>query len=252
MYSEKKKLAVMHKKPTIGLTGSYSTEIVSFVKSNYVRAVSKAGGVPLMIPPELSSDSVEQLFDLCDGILITGGEDLDPALYGQKPHPKLGKVSPERDEIDKVIVGLCMKKNKPFFAICRGIQSVNVFLGGTLIQDIGECLHSPIQHSQPEHYTELTHEVKGCNGDVLKKIVGSDLIRVNSRHHQCVDKLGKNLEVIGRCTADNIVEAMYVKNHPFGLAVQWHPEWLVNEHAEHLALFKALVNAAKGQLHLNQ
>ncbi len=241
----------MQKKPTIGLTGSYSPEIISFVKSNYVRAVSKAGGVPLIIPPELPSASFEQLFDKCDGILITGGEDLDPALYGQKPHPKLGKVSPERDEIDKVVINLCMKKNKPFFAICRGIQAVNVFLGGTLIQDIGECLHSPIQHNQPEAYTVLTHEVKGCNCDLLKKIVGSEHIRVNSRHHQCVDRLGKNIEVIGRCTADNIVEAFYIKNHPFGLAVQWHPEWLVSEHAEHLALFKVLIKAAAGQLRLD-
>ncbi len=146
-------------KPIIGTTGSYSTDIISFVKSNYIRAVEKAGGAPLMIPPELSEQTTEQLFDLCDGILITGGEDIDPAEFGQERHPKLGRISPERDRLDKQMVELCMRSGKPVLGICRGQQSLNVFLGGTLIQDIADEVGSKIAHPQPEHYVELTHKV---------------------------------------------------------------------------------------------
>ncbi|MCD8339274.1 MAG: gamma-glutamyl-gamma-aminobutyrate hydrolase family protein [Burkholderiales bacterium] len=233
------------RKPLIGITGSYSPEILTYVKSNYIRAIDKAGGVPFIIPPELPKDSVRHLSEICDGILITGGEDVDPRLYGQKPHPKLGEVSPQRDILDKQIIEVCLKDEIPFLAICRGMQAVNVFLGGTLIQDIDSAIQTETKHVQPEHYTTLTHEViEVSNSTILRDIMGSSKIMVNSRHHQAVDKPGKNVAIIARSTTDGIAEALVVLKHPFGLAVQWHPEWLVWDRPEHLALFKALINVA--------
>ncbi len=239
----------MEDKPIIGITGSFSPELRSFVKSNYIRAINKAGGVPFIIPPELPRSSVEELFDLCDGILLTGGEDIDPALYGQAPHPKLGTVSCRRDQLDKMVVEMCMEKKKPFLAICRGMQSVNVFLGGTLMQDISSAISTEIAHLQPEHYTTLTHQVNElATSDLLQKIMGKSTLAVNSRHHQAVDKPGKNIKIIAR-SPDGVAEALVVEGHPFALAVQWHPEWLVWEHPEHLALFEALMKAAMEKRH---
>jgi putative glutamine amidotransferase len=234
----------MTKKVLIGLTGSFDEEDRwSYVKSQYVTALAAAGAACVIIAPDQSEESVRTVIDMCDGVLLTGGEDIDPGCYRAMTDPKCGTLSPRRDELDAIVVRACLEKKKPVLGICRGMQALNVFTGGTLIQDIPSAFDTPVKHTQPEDYVVLTHSVESCGSAEFHSLVGAVTLMTNSRHHQCVDKPGKNVKILARCPTDNVPEAIMVEGHPFAYAVQWHPEWLI-AHEEHLNIFKALVKAA--------
>ncbi len=217
--------------PVIGITATYSkNEANLIVRNNYAKAVTKAGGIPLIIPPEIPADRVEQVVNMCDGIIIPGGDI---------------KYDANR-ELDKTVIGLCLKEKKPILGICRGLQRINFYLGG----NNQRTPEGPVEHQVPGEYSIIAHEVKVTN-DVLKNIVGSDLIEVNSRHDHCMNRQGDGVEVIAISPKDDVVEAMYVKDQPFALGVQWHPEGLTDR-PEHMAIFDALIKAAKGQLRLDK
>jgi len=239
-------------KPVIGITPSPSVDVFDHgtfrrysLSDTYVDAVIAAGGLPLIIPASVRD--LDQLLDVLDGIIFSGGSDLDPALFNETPHETTYGIEPERDGFDLAAVREAVARDVPMLGICRGIQSINVALGGTLIQDIPSAIPDALTHSQRKlgkAASETSQTVMIAEGsNLLRQIHGADRIEVNSYHHQSVKTPGEGLEVIG-ATCDGIVEAMWLPAMRFGLAVQWHPEMLAADFPEHAAIFSALVEAA--------
>jgi putative glutamine amidotransferase len=238
-------------KPVIGITASAlrgdegdGRERV-MTPRNYVDAVIAAGGLPMILPSQ--DDNSESILELVDGLLFTGGADIDPAIYGDEDkHPETYGVDDRRDRFELGLVKLAVEREIPFFCICRGIQVLNVALGGTLIQDIPDQYSKDIQHRQHElgiAAAEPSHAVVVRDGSPLAEIYGSTELTTNSFHHQSVKSVAPALEVDARST-DGVVEAVSIATHPFAVGVQWHPEMMFASYAEHLAPFRALVEKA--------
>jgi putative glutamine amidotransferase len=241
----------MNKKPVIGITGAYvkrndHMEGV-YVHHDYHKSVACNGGIPIILP-YITPDVTLETLPLCDGIILSGGEDVDPKFYGQDPHPQLGQTLPERDLVEMAIVDYAIKHNIPILAICRGAQLLNVALGGTLIQDIPTQVKEPIQHSQTVERCRDTHSVKISEDSKLCKILGSNQIRVNSLHHQAIDTVAKNLRVVAS-SSDGIIEAVeYIGSSTFTIGVQWHPESMTSTNSSMNNLFIQFLRSSSGVL----
>src|SRR5260221_3037074 len=167
----------MSNAPLIGVTTSIPVDKVperAYVNSAYVHAVQQAGCVPVVIPPQLSASSSERLARGLDGVLLTGGGDIDPAAYGEAPHPTTYEVAPTRDALELWAVRVALERRLPVLAICRGVQVLNVALGGTLYQDVGSDPGTQVQHSQPETRDQPTHKVQVKTGSRLAEMLGTD------------------------------------------------------------------------------
>lgn len=211
---------------------------------NYAEALRRAGALPLFLPnldPERTPELVSGWLDVADGVLLSGGGDIDPYLFGQEPHPRLGYVDPTRDALEIALYRGARERGMPLLGICRGIQIVNVAEGGDLHQHL------------PDAYPETQHEQRDTSGAPLKRVRlepdsviarahGATEIAINSFHHQAIDRLGDNLRVTAR-SADGLIEAVESTNGSFVLAVQWHPEMSFERFPEHLASFEAFVAA---------
>ncbi|MEH7747323.1 gamma-glutamyl-gamma-aminobutyrate hydrolase family protein, partial [Neobacillus drentensis] len=200
------------------------------------------GGIPIVLPyinPEIALETIA----LCDGIILSGGEDVDPKLFGQDPHQQLGPTTPERDVAEIAMVRYALENNIPILAICRGVQILNVALGGTLIQDIQSQVQEPIQHNQKIDRSRDTHWVTIATDSKLFEMVGSEQVRVNSLHHQAIDKVANDLRVVAR-SSDGIVEAVeYIHPSTFTVGVQWHPESMASTNHEMNNVFKEFINS---------
>jgi putative glutamine amidotransferase len=233
--------------PLIGLTGGLTHNPAGSdlcqVGQAYVTAVRQAGGIPLLIPTGLNEDALPALVARLDGILLTGGGDLDPALFKGAPHPRVYGVSPARDALELRLVKETLAAGKPLLAICRGIQVLNVAFGGTLHTDIQDQVPNALKHDWFPDYPRdrLSHTVSLKCSSPLHDIFGQDDIPVNSLHHQGLARVGSGLEAIG-FAPDGLVEAVSVKGAAFALGVQWHPECLPDDPGMQ-ALFQALVDA---------
>jgi putative glutamine amidotransferase len=216
-----------------------------FVGTTYLNAVEMAGGVPLPLSPVANRRTREHFFKRINGILLIGGGDVDPARYGGKKHPKTGGISKIRDEFEIHLVKHAVKTRLPLLAICRGIQVLNVALGGTLIQDIPSQVKDPFVHSPAGPGKKLRHEVCVLDpGSLLASVLGTTKLTTNSYHHQAVRKAGRGL-VVSALSPDWVVEGIEpAKRGPFLLGVQWHPELLVKDNQYARRLFKALVSAS--------
>lgn len=214
---------------------------------SYVDAVLRAGAVPLLIPHLTDNALLRSVFERLDGLLLPGGGDIDPVRYGQLRHEKCGAISAERDEIDLTLARWAAEEGKPLLAICRGIQVLNVALGGTLIQDIQALVPGAEKHDwfpgYPRDY--LPHTVSVYPQTRLSSLVGPGSLPVNSLHHQAIKDVAPGLTVAAR-SPDQIVEAVELADHPFALAVQWHPEELVVADVRAQRLFDALAQACRG------
>jgi putative glutamine amidotransferase len=218
----------------------------AYVNSSYLNAVQQAGGVPVALPPQLSSASLGRLMRGLDGLLLTGGGDVDPALFGEAPHPTLYDVAPARDAVETAAIGIALDRRLPILAICRGVQVLNVALGGSLYQDVGSDPGTEIKHSQAAPRDEPTHTVSVKAGSRLAETLGADAIEVNSMHHQAVKALGAGLVAVA-WAPDQIVEGIELTDSSrFVLGVQWHPEELVRRSEPARRLFTALVSSARG------
>jgi putative glutamine amidotransferase len=211
---------------------------------SYVQAVVKAGGLPVAIPVGMSAEQEDALFARLDGILFSGGSDLAPELFGGQAHPRIYGIDARRDELEIRYVRRAVETGKPFLGICRGIQSVNVALGGTLFTDLHDQ-HDPNQRHDwypdiPRDY--LAHAVTLEPDSRLAQILGKDALEVNSLHHQGIERVAPALRAVAYAP-DHLVEAVEVPQHPFGFAVQWHPEWL-QAYAPQRQLFQAFLQAA--------
>lgn len=210
--------------------------------SAYVKAVRRAGGVPVLMPLVEEMDAAG-LVARMDGILLTGGDDVDPARYGAEAAPQVFRTDPVRDGWDIAVVDAALRSRRPILAVCRGVQVLNVALGGTLIQHIES-------HAVLEGYNQTVHTVKVESDSVLSEWLGpageSGRLGVNSLHHQAVDRLGAGLNVVGRAE-DGTVEALGLEGRSDVLGVQWHPE-LLRHRPDHLVLFRRLVELSAGPL----
>lgn len=234
--------------PVIGITTSRKTtqEGISTLSASeaYVQALVQAGACPLLIPNGLPDDLLHVCFSRLDGLLFSGGGDIDPVYYGAENHPLVANVDRDRDRVELYLLEQAIQKGAPFLGICRGFQVVNVGLGGTLYADItAQCAnarkHDFFADFPPGH---LAHEVKMRAGSRLAQMLGEPVLWVNSLHHQGALDLAPALQAAA-IAPDGLVEAVELPGHPFGLAVQWHPEWLTAQPSMR-ALFRAFVEAA--------
>jgi len=233
--------------PLIGVTTTSVSRDPERVQLNasYLRAVQAAGGVPVLLPPQLSAAALGQLLTTIDGLLLTGGGDIDPARYGEEPHQSLVFVNEERDTLEIAAVREAISLGLPVLAICRGMQVLNVARGGSLIQDIPSQFETDINHSQPEPREEVTHEVAIDPVSRLCGLLGSENVEVNSLHHQAVKTLGEGLQAVA-WAPDGIIEGIELMDAGFVVGVAWHPEDLVGRE-EALALFAGFVAEAAGR-----
>jgi putative glutamine amidotransferase len=235
--------------PLIGITTSLTVDTAperAYVNIAYIRAVQQAGGLPLLLPPHLAPDVQVALWQRLDGLVLTGGGDIDPARFGQPRHPRTDEVAPPRDELELGLTRRALDEDVPLFAICRGIQVLNVALGGTLIQDLPSERPGAVVHSQREPRAEPTHAVKVMGeGTRLGQILGSLELNVNSMHHQAIDRLGAGLREVA-WAPDGVIEGVEMPGDDrFVLGVQWHPEELVGHDQAARNLFAAIVDAAR-------
>ncbi len=237
--------------PLIGVTASITVgkhPERAYVNSAYLAAVQEAGGVPVPLPPQLDERSLLELADRLDGLLLTGGGDLDPALFGEPPHPTLSDVAPTRDSLEIALVQRFMEARRPILAVCRGIQVLNVALGGSLYQDVATDPGTAIKHNQNDGPRDQpAHPVKVVPGSFLARILGSEELLVNSMHHQAVKALGRGLLPVASAP-DGIIEGVELEESDpsrFVLGVQWHPEELVARDPAARRLFHAFVDASR-------
>lgn len=232
-------------KPIIGVTTDVNDAGNHLTNASYIDAIQKAGGVPIILPTGIDRD-VPQVCKLLDGLLLTGGWDVDPSHFDEDPHPKLGEVTPERDYVELLFARQMLNANKPILGICRGMQLLNIVFGGGVYQDMEAQYERPLlKHSQQAKRWFASHEVKVTGQTNFHKIVGMDVIRVNSFHHQAVKNIGRPL-VVSAVANDGIVEAIESTAHTFVVGVQWHPEMLLQKGDVHsLRLFEAFIRACK-------
>lgn len=235
------------RKPIIGLCTSYEKneqEDRIFINHAYLEAVRHFGGIPLVIPAEARED--EQLFLLskCRGLVMTGGDDIDPALYGETILNDTVFPAPERDLREPRLLAMAMERQIPILGICRGMQIMNVYFGGTLYQDIPAQLETTVPHKMERPFERVIHDCLLQPGTPLRNHTDQDTIGVNSFHHQAIKEVAPPLAVMGRA-ADGIVEAVWKPDYPFLWAVQWHPEmlWHVEESARRI--WEAFINACQ-------
>ena len=237
--------------PLIGVSTSVTIDEYperAYVNAAYLRAVEQAGGVPVLLAPQLSATARDTLWARLDGLVLTGGGDVDPTRFGESPHPKTTLVSTERDALELELVDRALRDDVPIFAICRGLQVLNVALGGSLHQHVPDVFGAKLAHSQGDKRHVATHDVKlQTEGTRIGAIVGASDLRVNSFHHQAVHRLGRDLRDVG-WAPDNVIEALeHADGRRFVVAVQWHPEDLVSHDAGARALFSAVVDAARAR-----
>ena len=220
----------------------------AYVNAAYLRAVEQAGGVPVLLAPQLSAAARDALWPRLDGLVLTGGGDVEPSRFGEAAHPQTTLVSSDRDALELELVDRALRDDVPVFAICRGLQVLNVALGGSLHQHVPDVFGDGVQHSQAARRDVATHDVKlQSEGTRLGGILATSELRVNSFHHQAVHRLGRDLRDVG-WAADNVIEALeHADRRRFVVAVQWHPEELVDHDAAARALFTAVVDAARAR-----
>ena len=230
-------------KPLIGISLGYSDKKNS-VNNTYINSILKNGGVPYLIPVTDDVEVLRQIVAQLDGIVFTGGEDFAPAYYGKEEHEKLGEVNVTRDTYDLTLLKLATDRNIPTLGICRGLQLINVGMGGTLYQDLPAEKPSDINHRQEEEGTVPTHSVSVVEGSVMHNIFGKQEIQVNTFHHQAIDKLAPGLKIVG-WSNDSVPELIEAYPHRQILGTQFHPEiFTAAGDALMGKLFKFLVNKA--------
>lgn len=233
-------------RPLIGISTRLNpTDDTNYLRQTYGRAVFAAGGVPVLVPIIADALYINALVPRLDGVLLPGSNsDIDPYRYGQAPHVNLGEVFPERDEVDQLLLAAAESRHLPVLAICYGMQALNVYRGGTLLQDLPSQVENVIQHNQRGTYTRVAHSIQIKQESILARLAGGTTIRVNSHHHQAVDEIGRDLEPIA-WSADGVTEAI-INTRPghFMLGVEWHPEVNWEEDSFSQAIFKMFIAEA--------
>lgn len=236
-----------HGTPIIGLCSSYEKDEQNdriFLNRAYLDAIRHFGGTPLVIPAEAGEEEQQYLLSLCDGLVLTGGNDIDPALYGETVLNDTVVIAPERDAGEPRLCELALRRNLPILGICRGMQILNVYFGGTLYQDLPSQVDSTVTHSMEKPYHRTCHNCLLTAGSPLFELTGQTQIDVNSHHHQAVKDVAPGFQVMGRC-GDGVIEAIWKPDAVFLWAVQWHPEKIWDIEESSAKIFEAFIAACK-------
>ena len=212
----------------------------------YLRAIENAGAAPVLLAPGMDQETIEALMSRVSGLVLTGGGDIDPARYGEAAHEKTVGVSVERDDMEDMATLWALERDMPILAICRGLQFLNVALGGSLHQHLPDVVGDHIKHAQTEHgfaRDEPTHGVRMEPGSCLSALLGADRTRVNSMHHQAINRLGSGL-VATAWADDGCIEGAELQGRRFVAGVQWHPEEMALQDEPPRRLFAGFVAAA--------
>ena len=231
------------KKPIIGVTLLWDEEKNSYwMLPGYLEGLEEAGAIPIILPLAADGADIAQLADLCDGFLFTGGQDVAPQLYGEAMKPTCGELCPARDTLEQELLNRALEQDKPILGICRGLQILNVTLGGTLYQDLPTEHPSEISHSMKPPYDRAAHTVRILPDTPLAALLQKQELGVNSCHHQAIRSLAPSLVEMARST-DDLIEAMYLPGKTFVWGVQWHPELSFRTDEDSRKMFMALVTA---------
>ncbi|MEG0309833.1 MAG: gamma-glutamyl-gamma-aminobutyrate hydrolase family protein [Eubacterium sp.] len=239
----------MKKRPRIGVLPLYDTKRNSKWNSlwmfpGYIDGIVNGGGMPYILPLLKDAELIRSLVSDFDGFLFTGGHDIDPVHYNQPMYNFCNEISPERDHMEFLLFHEARKQNKPLLGVCRGLQLFNVALGGTLYQDLDHQQQKTeiLQHNQKTEFIFPVHDIVIEKNSQLFDIIGKKTISVNSMHHQGIANLAEKLTAVAYAS-DGLVEAVEISDMTYGLAIQWHPEFLWSKRLYEKHLFESFVNA---------
>ncbi len=235
------------KKPFIGITTRNGKDAdghpLTALQHSYIKSITQAGGIPIPIPSILSEEDFLELYARLDGILFSGGGDVSLEHFRGDPHPRIGEVDLNRDATEIGLMRAAVRDGKPVLGICRGAQVMNVALGGTLYTHLYDQVKGALDHAYPGNLRRaLVHPVNVNEESRAAEIFGETFLHVNSLHHQGLKDIAPPLKVAGYAP-DGVVEVVEIPNHPYALAVQWHPEWLTDQ-VPMQRLFKSFIDAA--------
>ena len=235
-------------KPLIALTPYHNTEKDElYMRPAYLKAIRAVGGIPIILPLDFDHEELERIVGMFDGFLFTGGPDLHPFHFGEETQIHCGNVSPKRDHLELELLQIAIKARKPILGICRGIQLMNICLGGDIYQDLPSQFFEdfPVAHTQPFSYEIPSHTVTVIPDTLLSRIAGKTTIQVNSMHHQAIRRLAPGLNASG-FAPHGLTECVEMQECPtFFLGVQWHPEYLWEQDDAARGIFAEFVKAAK-------
>ena len=219
----------MTRRPLVAVTttmearsGSHQRPSV-FLYTSYIEVLERAGLAPVLVTPAHGAAAIDAIVGACAGVVLTGGEDVDPARYGETPSPALGAVMRERDEMEWRVLDAALPRRLPVLGICRGMQLLNAYFGGTLYQDLNTERPGAVVHQQAEPWGRGTHHVALEETSLLRRVIGADRVFINSYHHQGVDGLAPSLRA-SAVAEDGLIEGIEAPDHPWLVGVQWHPE----------------------------
>ena len=213
------------------------------MRSSYIDALENAGAIPVIMPMTENTATLDYFIEMCDGILMSGGQDVQPHLYNEEKLPHCGEVVPQRDKLDQYVFRRALELNKPILGICRGCQAMNVFAGGSLYQDLRIDFGTDFNHRMEEPFNRESHLMIPQKDTPLVELLGERLFPVNSVHHQGIKRLGDGFDIMA-VSEDGVIEVIYMPTRRFVWGVQWHPEWFFAENADSAAVIAAFVNAA--------
>lgn len=240
--------------PLIGIAGNHRQDeteedsyLLSYTPNGFIKGLEAACALPVILPIS-RAETAQEFISRIDGLVLAGGQDVSPLLFGEEPHLKVGRTYPLRDAFEMTLIKEAYKQKKPIFAVCRGLQILNVAFGGTLYQDLeSQNPDVTVLHNQKTMPTMPTHSIQIASGSELSKILGSKAV-VNSYHHQAVKTLAKNFEPVA-WSSDGIVEAFESKDaEHFILAVQWHPEIMLDAYDSMQQVFNNFVEHVKASM----
>ncbi|MBI3609218.1 MAG: gamma-glutamyl-gamma-aminobutyrate hydrolase family protein [Nitrospirae bacterium] len=251
-------------RPIIGITPDFHSgntksftsqgEPTYFLRARYVDAIKDLGGIPFILPIAEDPKLLAELLHRIDGLLITGsGPDLDPRLYGERPTARFKIMSRQRSAFELGLAKQALKLDRPVLGICGGLQLLNVAMDGSLIQDIATQMRGALVHQQETVATRVSHRVEITRGTRLHKILRTDLLKVNSSHHQAPKKIAPGW-VVNAVATDGIIEGLESPRHRFAIGVQWHPEFLYQKDEASQRLFRAFLRIASlhGKAHTKE
>ncbi|KJS88878.1 MAG: hypothetical protein JM58_00195 [Peptococcaceae bacterium BICA1-8] len=236
--------------PIIGITAGFNnSEERHFLRDYYVQAIESLGGIPVILP-SVDIRLVEKMYNLVDGLVFSGGSDIDPGFFGESPQRGINEITPIRDKFELYLAKKALVGTKPVLGICRGIQLLNVAAGGNINQDIDGITRQ--EHDQKAPKWAPFHEVEILGGSLLSKIIGKNKIKVNSFHHQSVKDLGLGLQKVA-WSEDGLIEAIESSNpERVIIGVQWHPECSWNRDEASRSLFEFLISCARDRKELHK
>lgn len=239
-------------KPIIGVTPTlliadeehFHGQERSCLTQEYINAVYSGGGVPMVFGVVQDESAIRAQIELVDGIILSGGWDVNPLLYDEEPSSLLQFIYPERDSFELKVIKIAYELNKPILGICRGMQILNVAFGGSLYQDLSHYSASSLQHVQKARRYEPSHTVEIVRSTLLHKIFGADVIMANSFHHQAIKSIAPGFQVSAKAK-DGVIEAFEKPGKQFIVGVQWHPEMMFRFHPDMLKIFTSFIQAAQ-------